>query len=196
MTSSPPFLTEEQGKQLVRLARKALTDRLDPEQAGTAAETTDPADDDPALQTVCGTFVTLKLKGELRGCIGNLSAQEPLTDSVRHNAVNAAIHDPRFSPLTAEELARVRIEVSVLTAPRPLQYHGKEELLDRIRPGVDGVTLRKGCCCATFLPQVWEKLPDPADFLDNLCYKMGAAPDLWRKKHLDVLVYQVEEFHE
>ena len=71
-----------------------------------------------------------------------------------------------------------------------------EDLLEKLRPGIDGVLLRDGQRRATFLPQVWDKLPDPADFLDNLCYKMGAPSNLWRKKHLDVLIYQVEEFHE
>ena len=95
-----------------------------------------------------------------------------------------------------DELPQIAIEVSRLTPPTPLEYTTPEDLLSRLRPGIDGVVLRDGPRRATFLPQVWEKLPDPSDFLANLCYKMGAAPDQWRKKHLDVLVYQVEEFHE
>jgi AmmeMemoRadiSam system protein A len=106
------------------------------------------------------------------------------------------LQDYRFPNVRSEELSKIDIEVSRLTHPVLLEYTTPEDLLSKLRPGIDGVVLRDGARRATFLPQVWEKLPDPADFLDNLCYKMGAAPDLWRKKHLDVLVYQVEEFHE
>jgi AMMECR1 domain-containing protein len=83
-----------------------------------------------------------------------------------------------------------------LTPPIPLEYKDAEDLLSKLCPNVDGVVLRDGFHRATFLPQVWEKIGDPADFLSNLCYKMGANPNLWRTKHLDVLTYQVEEFHE
>ena len=91
---------------------------------------------------------------------------------------------------------RIRIEVSRLTRPVPLEYRDASDLLSKLRPHVDGVILRDGPRRSTFLPQVWEKISDPAEFLENLCYKMGADPHLWRKKHLEVLVYQVEEFHE
>jgi AmmeMemoRadiSam system protein A len=95
-----------------------------------------------------------------------------------------------------KELDKIQIEVSRLTIPVALDYRDPADLLTKIRPGVDGVILRDGMRRATFLPQVWEKIADPATFLANLCYKMGAAPDTWKRKHLDVLVYQVEEFHE
>jgi AMMECR1 domain-containing protein len=94
------------------------------------------------------------------------------------------------------ELTQIEIEVSRLTTPISLEYDGPEDLLSRLRPGVDGVVIRDGMRRATFLTQVWEKLPDPAEFLDHLCAKMGATPGLWRQKHIDVLIYQVEEFHE
>jgi AmmeMemoRadiSam system protein A len=94
------------------------------------------------------------------------------------------------------ELAKIQIEVSRLTIPTPLEYKDAGELLTKLRPGVDGVILRDGFRRATFLPQVWEKIPDAASFLGNLCYKMGASPDTWKRKHLEVLIYQVEEFHE
>jgi len=115
---------------------------------------------------------------------------------VREHAIAAALEDYRFPPVRPEELDRICIEVSVLSQPQPLEYTTPDELLSRLRPHVDGVILQDGLHRATFLPQVWEKIPDPADFLANLCYKMGAAPDLWRRKHLDVFTYQVEEFHE
>jgi len=98
--------------------------------------------------------------------------------------------------VSERELNGINLEVSRLTRPVPLQYKDADDLLSRLRPHVDGVILKDGFRRATFLPQVWEKIPDPATFLDNLCYKMGARDDQWRKKHLDVLVYQVDEFHE
>ena len=98
--------------------------------------------------------------------------------------------------MNEREVNTINIEVSCLTRPVPLQYKDAEDLLSRLRPHVDGVILRDAFRRATFLPQVWEKIPDPAKFLDNLCYKLGAKPDLWRKKHLEVLIYQVDEFHE
>jgi len=93
-------------------------------------------------------------------------------------------------------LKGIHIEVSRLTAPVQLEYDGPEDLVDQLRSGVDGVILRDGNRRATFLPQVWEQLPGVDDFLGHLCSKMGAASDLWRRKHLDVQTYQVEEFHE
>ena len=95
-----------------------------------------------------------------------------------------------------EELAHILVEVSRLTPPRPLDYQTPEELLARLRPHVDGVILGDRSRRATFLPQVWEKIPDPAEFMDNLCYKMGVEPAAWRHKQLQVQTYEVEEFHE
>jgi AmmeMemoRadiSam system protein A len=115
---------------------------------------------------------------------------------VREHAIAAALEDPRFPPVGPDELKKIDIEVSRLSRPEPLHYATAEELLSRLRPHVDGVILSDGLHRATFLPQVWEKIPDPAEFLENLCYKMGAGPDLWRRKHLDVEIYEVEEFHE
>jgi AmmeMemoRadiSam system protein A len=95
-----------------------------------------------------------------------------------------------------DELSRIQLEVSRLTRPVPLDYKDAEDLLSKLRPHVDGVILKDGFRRATFLPQVWEKIPDRSEFLENLCYKMGASPTQWRTKHLEVLTYQVEEFHE
>jgi AmmeMemoRadiSam system protein A len=136
------------------------------------------------------------VRGNLRGCIGALEPYQSLAEDVREHAVAAALQDYRFPPVQASELAGIEIEVSRLTAPVPLEYKDAGDLPSKLRPGVDGVILRDGFRRATFLPQVWEKIPDPDEFLANLCYKMGAAPDTWRKKKLEVLVYQVEEFHE
>jgi AmmeMemoRadiSam system protein A len=150
----------------------------------------------PALKAEGASFVTLTVHGDLRGCIGALQATQSLAEDVREHAVAAALEDIRFPQVQEYELAKIQIEVSRLTIPMPLDYKDPEDLLTRLRPGVDGVILRDGFRRATFLPQVWEKIPDVSVFLANLCYKMGAAPDTWKRKHLEVLVYQVEEFHE
>jgi AmmeMemoRadiSam system protein A len=150
----------------------------------------------PHLKAPGASFITLTIRGELRGCIGALEAYQPLAQDVREHALAAALDDPRFPPVTPEELDQIQIEISRLTEPQDLQYQDSADLLHRLRPGVDGVILRDGMRRATFLPQVWEKIPDKAEFLDNLCAKMGAPADTWRHKHLEVLTYQVEEFHE
>ena len=150
----------------------------------------------PRLQAQGASFVTLTIQGGLRGCIGALEPYQPLALDVNEHAAAAALHDYRFPKVEPDELAKIRIEVSYLTLPVPLAYQNAQELLDQLRPGLHGVLLRDEGRRATFLPQVWEKIPDPADFLDNLCYKMGAAPDLWKRKPLEVSLYQVEEFHE
>ena len=150
----------------------------------------------PTLQAEGAAFVTLTVHGELRGCIGALEPYQSLAEDVREHAVAAALEDYRFPQVQENELANIEIEVSRLTIPVPLEYTDAEDLLAKLRPGVDGVILRDSFRRATFLPQVWEKIPDAPGFLANLCYKMGAAPDTWKRKHLEVLVYQVEEFHE
>ena len=142
------------------------------------------------------SFVTLTINGNLRGCIGALEAFQPLAEDVREHAIAATLDDPRFNPVEESELNGIRIEVSILTAPHPLEYSSNEELLAKLRPHVDGVILKDNYRRATFLPQVWEKIPDPEDFLDHLCAKMGATPHLWQGTKLQVYVYQVEEFHE
>lgn len=151
----------------------------------------------PSLREKGASFVTLT-EGEarLRGCIGALEAYQSLAEDVCDHAAAAATEDYRFSPVRPEEVAGLHIEVSRLTAPFPLEYDSPEDLLRCLRPGIDGVILRDGHQRATFLPQVWEQLPSPAEFLSHLCQKMGASTNLWRKKKLQVLVYQVDEFHE
>ena len=141
-------------------------------------------------------FVTLTVNGQLRGCIGTLEARQPLIEDVWERAVSAALDDYRFSPVRPDELPTIHIEISRLTPPKKLAYTDPEDLLSQLRPGIDGVVLIDGLRRATFLPQVWDKLPDKEIFLNHLCQKMGAAHDLWRQKKLEVQVYQVEEFHE
>jgi AmmeMemoRadiSam system protein A len=185
-------LTLDEQKTLLHLAREAL-------EHGVRNQKLPPVDKStltPRLQEDGASFVTLTVRGELRGCIGALEPYQPLAEDVRDHAVAAALEDPRFPPVSERELSGIEIEVSRLTRPIPLDYKDADDLLSKLRPHVDGVILRDAFRRATFLPQVWEKIPDRAEFLDNLCYKMGAGPDLWRKKHLEVLTYQVEEFRE
>ncbi|MBN1305771.1 MAG: AmmeMemoRadiSam system protein A [Anaerolineales bacterium] len=185
-------LTPDEQQILLKLARQSLAAAVNGEKQPeiNAAEYT------PRLQAEGATFVTLTINGELRGCIGALEAYQSLAEDVREHAISAALDDFRFSPLSKEEVNRVRIEISRLTKPAGLDYASPEDLLAKLRPGIDGVVIKDGKRRATFLPQVWDKIPDPEDFLDNLCYKMGGPENLWRTKHLDVLIYRVEEFHE
>jgi AmmeMemoRadiSam system protein A len=185
-------LDEADRKTLLQTARSVIADKL----SGSGGGAGDTADGSPQLQEPRGTFVTLTKNGSLRGCIGHLAAREPLIEGVRQNAVNAAFKDPRFPPLSRDELDRVKIEVSVLTEPVPLEHRGGRDLLEKLQPGVDGVIIKKGGRQATFLPQVWEQLPDKEQFLSHLCLKAGLPADAWSSGDLEVSTYRVEAFEE
>jgi AmmeMemoRadiSam system protein A len=141
-------------------------------------------------------FVTLTIGGALRGCIGSLVALRPLVEDVQEHALDAAVNDYRFPPVRPDEVPRLHIELSVLSTPARLDYSAPADLLRTLRPGVDGVILESGRRRATFLPQVWEKVPDPAEFLGMLCEKMGLAGDAWQHQRMTVSTYQVESFEE
>lgn len=184
-------LTQEEKDTLLKLARQAL-------ECGVRGEHL-PALDlkllTPRLQAQGTSFVTLTMHAALRGCIGALEPYQPLAEDVREHAIAAALSDYRFPPVQPEDLDHIHIEVSRLTVPRRLDYTDAEDLLSKLRPRVDGIVLRDSGRRATFLPQVWESLPDKVEFLEHLCLKMGASPNVWRQKKLDVLIYEVEEFH-
>ena len=185
-------LNERQGQILVKLARQTISQKL-----GRRPIKIDPdALKDSVLQEKRGTFVTLTIDKQLRGCIGNLEARDSIVAGVERNAVNAAFHDPRFAPLNVDELDRLDIEVSILTEPRPLEYRDSNDLISKLRVNVDGVILQKGSASATFLPQVWEQLPQPEKFLSHLCMKAGLPAATWKKGHLDISTYQVQYFEE
>jgi AmmeMemoRadiSam system protein A len=186
-------LTQEEKQTLLRMAREALEcavhEKKLPELDHTVLT--------PVLQADGASFVTLTVHGNLRGCIGALEPFQPLANDVREHAIAAALQDYRFPPVSAGELDEIEIEISRLTMPVPLEFADADDLLEKLHPGVDGVILKDGPYRrATFLPQVWEKIPDKAEFMENLCYKMGSPPDTWRRKKLEVQVYQVEEFRE
>ena len=185
-------LTQEEKDILLHLARQALEYGVRGERLPILNIKSLP----PRLQADGSSFVTLTLHGQLRGCIGSLEPYQPLVEDVQEHAIAAALSDYRFTPVQPEELADIHIEVSCLTVPQPLEYDNPGDLLAKLHPNVDGVVLRDGGRRATFLPQVWENLPDKVEFLEHLCLKMGASPNLWQQKKLNVLVYEVEEFHE
>jgi AmmeMemoRadiSam system protein A len=189
-------LSLEQGQLLVKLARHTLSEHLLKKIPQKEIDSLNAALTDPCFNSSCGTFVTLTIDGKLRGCIGNLTSNESMVSGVRRNAINAAFHDPRFSSLSLSELDRVSIEVSILSEPRPLYYREAADLLKKIRPHIDGVILRKDIASATFLPQVWEQIQQPQDFLAQLCLKAGLASDAWQQSKLEVSTYQVQYFEE
>ncbi len=185
-------LTEEQGEKLLKEARKTISARL----SGSKETGGEPSDFPAIFNEKRGTFVTLTTHGSLRGCIGHIIPQESLIDGIRENAVNAAFRDPRFRPLTEDEWKDVHIEISILTEPERLSYSDADDLLNKLRPHVDGVIIKKGFHQATFLPQVWEQLPDKKAFLTHLCLKAGLDGSAWEKGDLDVSTYQVQAFEE
>ncbi|NLF00597.1 MAG: AmmeMemoRadiSam system protein A [Anaerolineales bacterium] len=185
-------LTHDERKSLLTLARETIVHTVH-------RQSLPPIDLDGLPEVLCrpgAAFVTLTKFGQLRGCIGSLEARRPLALDVRENAIGAALHDPRFPPVNATELNQLHVEVSVLSEPQPLNYTNREDLIAKLRPGVDGVIIERGWHRATFLPQVWEKLPDPDEFLEHLCLKASLPADAYRRSDLQVSVYQVESFDE
>lgn len=193
-TSPTKFIGAKEGKTLLKIARCTIEEKLGVHTKDTGDPGVSLSDDVRNMRR--GTFVTLKIDHQLRGCIGNLAPDRKLIDSVRDNAVSAAFRDPRFDPLSREELDRVDIEISLLTEPKPLEYTDGKDLVAKLRPNIDGVIIRKGPYSSTFLPQVWEQLPDPEMFLDHLCLKAGLPAKAWRQSGLEVMTYQVQYFEE
>lgn len=183
----------EDRRALLGIARKSLRQAAG---AGAAPGAVAAAPPGPAASESRGCFVTLTERGNLRGCIGNLEAHGPLSEGVAENARAAALDDSRFSPVVAREVDSIRIEVSVLSGMQRLWFSSPEDLLQKLQPGVDGVFLQMGDRGATYLPQVWEQLPDKAAFLDSLARKAGCDPSQWRKPGTAVFVYEVESFKE
>jgi AmmeMemoRadiSam system protein A len=162
----------ERGDVLLTLARAALERHL-------LGREPPGLPDEAWLKKPGAVFVTLTLDGDLRGCIGSLEADRPLNEDVAANAVAAASRDPRFPPVTPDELPRLRVEVSLLEPAEALPVVGEEEAIETLRPGIDGVVLEHRHGRSTFLPQVWEQLPEPAAFLRQLKRKAGLPGDGW-----------------
>jgi len=177
------------GTWLIALARKAISEVF----AESLHETTVEAGDAECLQQQGATFVTLTIEGRLRGCIGSLTARRSLREDVQANAVAAAFHDPRFAPLTSEEWTDTSVEVSVLGEARAIHGETEEQLRRALVPFQDGLILRYKQHQATFLPQVWQQLPQAALFLQHLKLKAGLPADFW-SEDMQMSVYTVEKF--
>jgi MEMO1 family protein len=190
-------LRPETGKALCKLARQTIMEKFkssslsESEKNALAGELAS-----KSLDQKQGVFVTLTKNGQLRGCIGSLAGHEAIRDGIKRNALNAAFKDHRFRPVSSEELGKIDIEVSVLSNPAPLEYQDSTDLLNKIRPNIDGVILSKGPFSATFLPQVWSQLPRKEDFLGHLCQKAGLASNAWQTDKLEIKTYQVQYFEE
>ena len=178
---------EQLGLVLVSIARRAIGSKL-----GVAG---DEPSHHAALGSPGASFVTLFCGEELRGCIGTLQARRPLGVAVREIASNAAFHDPRFPPLVQNEFIGTSVEVSLLSPSVSHSFALEEELIARLRPGIDGVTLEHGGHRATFLPQVWTMLPEPRMFLAELKRKAGLSADFWSPR-MNIGLYEVIKWKE
>jgi AmmeMemoRadiSam system protein A len=164
-------MKSEQGRLLVQLARGAIHASLGrPLPEGARPDW---------LSQPGATFVTLHRGGRLRGCIGSIEPRRPLGEDVCENAIAAATRDPRFDPLTPNELSDLEVEVALLSALEPFSVSGEEDALGQLRPGVDGLVLSFGARKGTFLPQMWEQLPEPREFVRYLKQKVGLPGDFW-----------------
>ncbi len=180
-------MTAAQGPILLPIARAAISTALDVPRAADESA--------PWLAEHGACFVTLTRQGELRGCIGTLEAHRPLLDDLKSNAVSAAFRDPRFSPLRAHELDEIRVEVSLLSAPEAMTFRDEADALRQLRPGRDGVIFQYGRFYSTFLPQVWEQLPEPETFMAHLKHKAGLPPKFWTDG-IKLSRYAVEKWKE
>jgi len=184
-------LSQEEKDYLLKLARQTLNDYY---KTGKVLKV-DEADIPTRLKARQGVFVTLTEKGNLRGCIGYIEPVKSINQSVIDNAISAAVDDPRFSPVTQDELKNIEIEISVLSVPKILDAPTKSRLTT-LRPLVDGVVLEEGNRRSTYLPQGWEDLSDPDEFLSSLCSKGGWPQSCWTKDSVKLYTYQAEVFHE
>jgi AmmeMemoRadiSam system protein A len=182
-------LSTEHRQILLDLARKAIRHRLE---SGTTLEVC-AKDFPPELQAERACFITLNRQSNLRGCIGHLEAIKPLVEDVADNAVSAAFRDPRFPELRPDELADLEIHISVLTPSEPVAFDSEADLLQKIRPNIDGLILAEGMRRGTFLPSVWEQLPQPREFLHHLKQKAGLPADYWSDE-IEVFRYETECF--
>jgi len=193
MNSTDPgrVLTPGQRATLIDVARRSIEHGLETGQPLAVV----PSEYHRDLKEVRASFVTLHRNGRLRGCIGHLEAVQPMVVDVAENAFAAAFRDPRFDPLTKAEWSEIDIHLSLLTHPEPIPFSDEADLISKIRPGEDGLILQDGPNRGTFLPSVWESLPDPEDFLVQLKYKAGLAANHWSDR-VEVFRYQAESFGE
>ena len=177
---------------LLRIAKSSILSRLD---AGYLFDKERLLSEYPFLKKNGATFVTLKYNNDLRGCIGSVVAYRPLFDDIVGNAISAGFGDPRFQPLSADELSHLKLEVSVLSEPTILEYKDFDDLCEKIRPNIDGLILKHEIYQGTFLPQVWEQLKTPKLFLEHLSMKAGAYPSIY-EEHPTIYRYSVDTLEE
>jgi len=191
-------MKDEQKIYLLTIARKSIADNIGVKWEGYKKnnERLDIKVPKTEINDVKGTFVTLTIEGNLRGCMGQILPEDPIIITVRDNAISAAIHDPRFSALTVDEFYRTQVEISILSKPVQIKSKGTDDLLSKIEQGKHGVIIRCDGHSATFLPQVWEEIGTKKEFLTHLCMKARLFPDEWRSGKLDVFTYTVEHFDE
>jgi len=175
-------------KPLLKLAREAIQTKLDSRDLKVSQELKE------SFSEKLACFVTLTIASELRGCIGSLEARQELWKDVIENARNAAFSDPRFPELTSEEFKRIKIEVSILSPLKKIDYKTLNEL--KKKTDKKGVLIKKGYYSATYLPQVWEEISSFEDFISSLCMKAGLARDSWKNLSLEVYTYEVEKIKE
>jgi AmmeMemoRadiSam system protein A len=188
-TDSDYPLTSPQRAILIAVARRSIECGLQTGQPLLVV----PSEYHRELKAVRASFITLQLHGRLRGCIGHIEAVQPLVVDVAENAFAAAFRDPRFPPLSQGEWPDTLLHLSILTRPVPMRFEDETDLLNQLRPGEDGLVLQDGPNRGTFLPSVWESLPEPAAFLAHLKQKAGLAANHW-SDHLEVLRYRTESF--
>ena len=181
----------EDKRYLLQLARSVILDRL-----GEKTSSSLPERNSPVFMEKRGCFVTLHSKGQLRGCIGIIEPIKSLIAAVKENAMHAGFDDPRFSPVTFQEMKSITIEISILTKPTPVNFQNADDLKKQLKPGVHGVILTHGHHRATFLPQVWDQLPGMEDFLGHSCQKAGLEKTCWKDAKTAVEVYEVAVFSE
>lgn len=177
----------ELGNMLLAHARNAIAERFGRHGGATHRHA--------ALDQPGASFVTLTRQGDLRGCIGSLEAHRPLGLDVRENALAAAFRDPRFAPLAVEEFEHTRVEVSLLTPAMAISFRDEADFLAQLRPGVDGIVFQYGRHRSTFLPQVWESLPEPQQFMQQLKRKAGLPPNFWHEE-VSIARYEVTKWKE
>lgn len=187
-----PIVSEPAQNLLLALARRTLIDCA----LGRALPHLESSEIPEEVVTLRACFTTLMRGGALRGCIGQLRATQPLWRAVIDSTAGAAMRDPRFPAVRSEEVREIRIELSVLGEATGLEYSTPDELLNQIRPGIDGLVLNCGSRASTFLPKVWEKLPEPVSFLEQLSLKAGLDKNAWQREDALISVYQTQEFGE
>lgn len=186
-------LTKDDRNTLLNIARDSIRFAL--ASRGKQRLGVDPNQYHAALQEHRATFVTINIHGELRGCIGSLEARQPLVTDIVHNAHAAAFSDPRFAPLSESEFTEIDLHISILTPATPMSFTSEQDLIRQLNPTIDGLILQDGISKGTFLPSVWESLPEPEQFFMHLKRKAGLPVDYWSES-LQVYRYTTDSFGE